>query len=879
MKRLFFAFLFALSGCPGPGGSASDATGFDWLTTDIVDGGADTGGPDALGSEFVAFDAPADGSTVEGSVHIKLVPVGVPELEVQWLQVTTDGGTRFFFGDYKLPTDFVLDTRQFPNGTPVTFEVKASLGEVEAIDTLTLTPNNPSISLVNITPDQREVRGGDLVTIRVKTQGPVINCRADFSAIDSTYVAGSETTVFVGDDTYEISHTIGEGNTRDSGLYIVPVTAQGDGENVTDSHLRLRLQALPTTPVRIDGALYVPETMPASNSALPAPNISATNTTVVTGGSTQLQFDMSSFANPGSIVGLLVGLSTHSGYFQIPLDNAGAGLIQTLLKVRPYAPSETAPQTLPLVVAARDEKGRVSNQRTLTLTVVQVGTGDIQVNVSWDNATDIDLHVVEPGGCELYWGNKSCGSGAFLDLDSNVSCDIDGVNNENAYWPAGAAPPGEYIVRVDFYEDCCACGGNYAVTVNTCGKTEVFQGSFNPNTATAGGEGAGTFVTSFSTGECLKRVRGRVRYEDRPIDEQGFGASSWLPVRFALVELRRLSDGALVGRTVTDIEGFYEVPFQGDNGSLEVIVKARTADTDPVRNVVVMNHPKSKILYEFRTPSFVDAGTGAAIYDVDFDITEADGAGVFNIFDVLVAGYDQLRSMIGSELGLLNGFWVTGADTTDTLYCSQYFYDNGVCSELGSLSIQGKQTDRDEYDDMIILRQLFKFAIDTLSRDDNPGGLDDGTRDDPRRAWVEGVSTFFASDVLGTDWFVNSAPSGVFLVQDLEHQLSPFAYRTSDGAIDGDVSPLLISAVLRDLADGTDSGDPVDEARFGIYDSVFQYLPSAAFSDRGVSGVDFVDFLDGWACRGWGERAGLEALVVDERKFPYDFASVPACGQ
>jgi hypothetical protein len=290
-----------------------------------------------------------------------------------------------------------------------------------------------------------------------------------------------------------------------------------------------------------------------------------------------------------------------------------------------------------------------------------------------------------------------------------------------------------------------------------------------------------------------------------------------------------------------------------------------------------MNHPKFKQLYTIS--SFSVDETEADIPTLDFDIPELVGAGAFNILDVLIDGYDRVRLMTGKDLGQLYAFWATGTDTTDTLYCSQYFYELGICSQLGAVSVQGKDTDRDEYDDMVILKEFFKFALEQVSLDDNPGGYHDGTRDDPRRAWTEGVTTFFAADVLGYHYFINSKPSGVYLLQNLETMLSPFAFGTASDTMDGPLSEYLVSAVLFDIADSDDNEtfDALNDAGFALYDAIFNYFPSEYFVDRGFTGVDLVDFLDGWFCRGWNQNNSISAIVTDHRLFPYDFASQGEC--
>lgn len=132
--------------------------------------------------------------------------------------------------------------------------------------------------------------------------------------------------------------------------------------------------------------------------------------------------------------------------------------------------------------------------------VVQVGSGDIQVSVSWDVESDVDLHLVEPGasGEEIYYGNGSSTAGGVLDLDSNPACFIDHVKNENITYPSSAPPHGTYTVRVDYFDECSEILTHYIVTVRVKGQgVQVFSGSFS-GAGDNGGAGSGTTITTFS---------------------------------------------------------------------------------------------------------------------------------------------------------------------------------------------------------------------------------------------------------------------------------------------------------------------------------------------------------------------------------------------
>jgi hypothetical protein len=149
-----------------------------------------------------------------------------------------------------------------------------------------------------------------------------------------------------------------------------------------------------------------------------------------------------------------------------------------------------------LLFAVADASGVVGPFTRLSTNVTQVGTGDVQVTLTWDTDADVDLHVVDPRGEEVYYGNASAASGGELDLDSNAGCSVDGIRNENITWPVGRAPRGVYTVRVDYWSNCGAAQTSYTVRVNNGGSVQIFTGSFT-GSGDNGGAGSGRFITSF----------------------------------------------------------------------------------------------------------------------------------------------------------------------------------------------------------------------------------------------------------------------------------------------------------------------------------------------------------------------------------------------
>lgn len=134
-----------------------------------------------------------------------------------------------------------------------------------------------------------------------------------------------------------------------------------------------------------------------------------------------------------------------------------------------------------MVMASVDSQGHISAPIRRALSILPVGTGDVEVAMTMNLATDLDLYVTDPAGTTVYFGNTGGFSGGHLDLDANAACSGHmGANSEHIFWPQGLAPAGNYTVRVAHYESCI--GGQpveYRVTVRACGETVVLTGRFD----------------------------------------------------------------------------------------------------------------------------------------------------------------------------------------------------------------------------------------------------------------------------------------------------------------------------------------------------------------------------------------------------------------
>ena len=110
------------------------------------------------------------------------------------------------------------------------------------------------------------------------------------------------------------------------------------------------------------------------------------------------------------------------------------------------------------------------------------GTGDVQVTLEWASDSDLDLHVTEPDGTEIYYLNVGpTSTGGQLDVDSNVNCENNG-GVENVFWPVGDAPTGTYTVSVQGFretrDDGTDCGGgDFTLTITIAGEERTETGT------------------------------------------------------------------------------------------------------------------------------------------------------------------------------------------------------------------------------------------------------------------------------------------------------------------------------------------------------------------------------------------------------------------
>jgi hypothetical protein len=109
--------------------------------------------------------------------------------------------------------------------------------------------------------------------------------------------------------------------------------------------------------------------------------------------------------------------------------------------------------------------------QAMTTTTIELGTGDVQATLRWTGDADLDLHVIDPEGFEIYFEAPVSSSGGTLDVDMVPDCgDTSASNVENVFWPEGGSIPGTYQAFVLHYEGSCGSPGTYQLELKVDGE-------------------------------------------------------------------------------------------------------------------------------------------------------------------------------------------------------------------------------------------------------------------------------------------------------------------------------------------------------------------------------------------------------------------------
>jgi hypothetical protein len=219
--------------------------------------------------------------------------------------------------------------------------------------------------------------------------------------------------------------------------------------------------------LRVSGAQFVPGAMPKDGSGPKVLSVLLNSFRLAPG----LENKSLQGSVGGNASAIAIGFSGDSGYWIIlpgDPDPFSAGVL-TFKATLSFSP-DLAAGTYELDVRAVDSGNHFGPaQKQMLMTEANpIASAPLAFSLYWSNDTDLDIHVVDPAGDEVWARDKdsysspspglpadpgTIAAGGFLDYDSNALCVIDGRDQEDVLWPM-TAPTGHYLVRVDAFSLC-----------------------------------------------------------------------------------------------------------------------------------------------------------------------------------------------------------------------------------------------------------------------------------------------------------------------------------------------------------------------------------------------------------------------------------------
>jgi hypothetical protein len=226
-----------------------------------------------------------------------------------------------------------------------------------------------------------------------------------------------------------------------------------------------------------DGSFVEGAPTPSTDAALPQIVALTGPPAVTNGGTAVLRVTLSA---PVEDPIFAVQLEGDTGYYTVAgVDPDKDAVYDIIVKI----PADSDKTSMRVGVALLDAMGNAGVYQELAIQLVASGIGDVKVTLSFDRLHDLDLHVVEPSGDQIFYRTPGSTTGGQLDLDSGANCEPSPYNTENVYWPPGGAPPGTYRVSVQNFQQCSPGEIKFTVRIAYDDVVRTYDGSFPDGSA------------------------------------------------------------------------------------------------------------------------------------------------------------------------------------------------------------------------------------------------------------------------------------------------------------------------------------------------------------------------------------------------------------
>src|SRR5688572_19436565 len=199
-----------------------------------------------------------------------------------------------------------------------------------------------------------------------------------------------------------------------------------------------------------------------------APTTSEQSSTIISSNGATIPLAFSYDNVNGNLAGCYVQVDGAGNYFILPYSSTSgvSGQLQLPIGI----PVNVDEGSICVEFSVFDLSGRVSNVSFVCVDVLRLGTGSLQISLSWNTETDQDLYVTDPSGTEISYFNEVSSTGGSLDRD-----DTDGFGPENIYW-LDSAPDGQYKVEVNDFEETTFVN-TFFITVSSRSSSRSFTGT------------------------------------------------------------------------------------------------------------------------------------------------------------------------------------------------------------------------------------------------------------------------------------------------------------------------------------------------------------------------------------------------------------------
>lgn len=222
-----------------------------------------------------------------------------------------------------------------------------------------------------------------------------------------------------------------------------------------------------TAQLRLTDAQFIQGALPAVETETEVTSVSLPTNTIWPGESNK---PLRGSLGPDAVA-VAVALSDDLGYWIVPagVPDSASPLDPTFRTTAAFS-RDLAPGDYALELHAVDGRSRFGPASTTILTALSeppsaLIEGELLVTLDWDTLADLDLHVIDPFGNEVYHGAThsvdpfapgaalSSSSDGVLLNDAHASCARSGQSRETVVWKS-APPEGRYLVRIDATSLC-----------------------------------------------------------------------------------------------------------------------------------------------------------------------------------------------------------------------------------------------------------------------------------------------------------------------------------------------------------------------------------------------------------------------------------------